>query len=230
MKIFKRKILLFLSLLSIISAIIIRWLSLSLTPVIVKYGVYESENIVVKMVNGILDEMLTTEVENEIINYNEDIISLNFNVSTLNSIYITMINKLQFYLHKLEKGNYDDPFFEKIGVTKKNNLLESGLVYSVPVSRTFNNSLLSNLGGEITVRYRIAGNINGAIMSEIKEYGINNAMVEIYIKINSKMQIMAPMFSEETAIQIKAPLVMKILQGNIPESFYGSQVIGGGEQ
>jgi hypothetical protein len=101
------------------------------------------------------------------------------------------------------------------------------MIFSIPVSKVFNNSLISGFLGNMLVRYKLIGRISGEIVSEISEYGINNALVEIKLKVKAAVQTVSPITNNEKRIEVYAPLSMVLLKGEIPDLFYGSQIVGG---
>lgn len=226
MGVYKKKIMIYLFSIVVCSACILNWFSSSLMPVVVSYGDYECQNTIVSITNNVIEQLNHMIKDESIIEFNEEESSLNYNVEILNSITITAISKLQYYLNKLEKGECDD-FLRKDKSNDEMLFLRNGIVYSIPVSKIFNNSVISSLFGNILVRYKMIGQISGEIISEISEYGINNALIEIKLKIKAKVQTIAPTMTDQKKIEINVPLSMRLLQGKIPNIFYGSQVIGG---
>lgn len=226
MEVHKKKVMFLLICIIINSLVILNWFSKSLLPTVIAYGDYECENTIVNMTNQIVEQLNDMVKTESIIEFNEAESSLNYNVEILNSISVTAISKLQYYLHRLEKGDYNDVAL-KNSFSEGRLSLNEGIVYSIPVSRVFNNSLISSLFGNVLIRYKMIGQISGEIVSEISEYGINNALVEIKLRVNAKVQSIAPSMTNEKKIEIYVPLSMRLLQGEIPDILYGSQVIGG---
>ena len=226
MELWKKKILLCLICIIVCSTCMLGWFSNRLMPVVMSYGDYECENMIINITNKIVEQMNEIIKEESIVDFNEDRTTLNYNVEALNSINVMAISKLQYYLKKIERGEFNDLNLEE-GIFDKSSFLEKGIIYAIPVSKVFDNSLISNLLGNIFLRYKIISQISGEIVSEISEYGINNALVEIKLKINARVQTIAPTMNSQKKMEVYAPLSMLLLQGEIPDSFYGSQIIGG---
>ena len=49
--------------------------------------------------------------------------------------------------------------------------------------------------------------------------GINNIVIEVSVVVEIKEQVTMPISSKETTIEISSPLVLKIVQGQIPQYF-----------
>jgi hypothetical protein len=65
------------------------------------------------------------------------------------------------------------------------------------------------------------GKVNNNTYINIKEYGINNSMIEVILNIEIEIRIMLPFISESIKVQKEVLLENKIIQGNIPE-YYGN--------
>lgn len=207
--------------------LIVSTVSNRLMPIIVKYGEYEFDNTITKLTNEIVAQSLDIDIKEKIITYDENLTTLDFNMNILNSISVNTVSKLQYYLYQLEHGNYGLDIFEKIGVRKKENSAGIGFIYEIPIGRALNIPFLSNLGMSIPIRYQFVGEIGSQLISNIKEYGINGALLEINLHIFSKTSVISPTIDEEREMNIKIPLVVKIIQGKVPDAYLGSQVLGG---
>ena len=61
--------------------------------------------------------------------------------------------------------------------------LKSGIIYQVPTGIIFNNGLLSNIGPKIPVKLSLIGDVTIDIKTTIKDYGINNAVIQVSINV-----------------------------------------------
>lgn len=102
-------------------------------------------------------------------------------------------------------------------IQKKIN--DSYLLY-VSVGSMFDSPLLSNLGPKIPVKVDLTDVAMGSVRTKIKEYGINNALVEVYIDIEVKT---APVLLSKHKPKVKKYsflLSSKIISGKVPD-YYG---------
>jgi hypothetical protein len=65
-----------------------------------------------------------------------------------------------------------------------------------------------------------SGNVETKLETNVKEYGINNLILETYIDINVNTNILLPYTSDNVIVNYKVPIVKKIVKGKIP-SVYG---------
>ena len=69
----------------------------------------------------------------------------------------------------------------------------------------------------------VIGDVYSNIKSNIKEYGINNVLLEIMVNITVNERVIMPFISEQTKISVDVPVSIKLIQGNIPK-YYGTGI------
>jgi len=207
---------------------IISFFNNELLPIFMDYGKYQSNNMMVSVLNIAIEEQLSESVKNNIIVETEDrFTSVNFNTDILNSISHNIVNRANQILNYIEEGCLDKKTLEKLNINVNKEYLEKGIVYEVPFSMAFKNFLLGNFNFNIPVRYKLIGKIEADIVSSVDSYGINNALVSIVLQIKAKSKILIPMKTDENEINLDVPLVVRVIQGDVPDYYFGSQVIGG---
>lgn len=98
---------------------------------------------------------------------------------------------------------------------------KDGIVLEVPSGLIHNNYLFSNLGPRMPIKISLNGDFESFISSEVKEYGINNAMVTIYINIKVSEQITLPFITDRVVVENKIPIFMSLVNGTIPNYYFG---------
>ena len=138
-------------------------------------------------------------------------------------------------LFKIEKGN-DDKIeminYNSYEATKiindiTNNIQEKldnnkDIIARIPLGIIFKNSLIRNFGPMVDVRMKMIGNVLSELETEIKPYGINNAIVTVRIKLNARAQVILPVLSKEIEFENMIPISINIVNGNIPEAYISS--------
>ena len=224
----KIKLSLFLVSNAVFSLMFINFFSFNLKPVIYDYGVIQCNNVVVGVINYVVDKKINDVIKDNIISQTIDG-NLNLNVKILNSINSNVVKESQYLLYELEKGKLDSELMDVIGVKINQKKIKNGIIYEVPISRAFNNLLIGNLGIDIPFKYKLVGQIKGEIVSNVKEYGINNALIEIGILLKYGMQVMIPMSSQLEENEIFVPLIAKLVQGEVPNYILGMNASWGSE-
>ena len=76
----------------------------------------------------------------------------------------------------------------------------------------------------LKINLKIIGNVTSGIKSEVKEYGINNSLITISVEISVELLVILPISSDYVSITNYVPILVKIIQGNVPE-IYGGNLI-----
>ena len=122
--------------------------------------------------------------------------------------------KLESSIKSLENGT-DDTNYKNI-VTKKN-----GIALKMPFLISLSNPLISNLAPSIYVPINFVGSILTNIKTKITDYGINNALVEIYVTIVIDTNLIAPIVEKSTKINYDVLIASSIINGRVPEVYGG---------
>lgn len=166
------------------------------------------KNKVIKNLNT--DDILVTKLNND-----EEIISINYNLDYVYDIINDVNKNLQKNINLIEKGDtsslVDESFFDN-----KN----TGLIVSTPLGIVFNTPLLANLGPKIPAKIMYIGNIFTNLETKVTSYGINNALLEVYLKINIKNSVIVPINKTNNVFDVSLLLAAKVVKGRVP-SFYG---------
>ena len=84
-------------------------------------------------------------------------------------------------------------------------------------------SLISNIGPDIPVRITLVNAIYSNCEIRIKEFGINNCLVEIYVLLQINIKVILPIISDNIVIENEIPISYKIINGKIPQ-YYGDSI------
>ena len=98
---------------------------------------------------------------------------------------------------------------------------DKGIIYSLPVGMLTGSVLLANVGPSIDIRMRAVNSLVGQIDAVSTAYGINSTLLEIDLKISVEMLVISPFLLDPQQIEVKIPLVMQIVQGQIPQLMVG---------
>ncbi len=151
-------------------------------------------------------------------NVNDEIVSLDFDNTKINEFNLKVSENIQKRLMKLEKN-------------KENNLTEKyyegkvDIIYNVPMSIIYDVPVLVGIGPKVPFKLDVLGSVFTEILTNIKDYGINNSLIEMQLKIKINVQIILPFSSKNIIVENKIPLKTKIIQGKIPE-YYGGVLNG----
>ena len=89
----------------------------------------------------------------------------------------------------------------------------------MPLFAPTNNIFIANIGPKIPIKFKTIGNVLSNIRTEVKNYGINNALITAYIDIKIECQVILPLNQENIEINQNNVVAMKVIQGKIPNYY-----------
>lgn len=206
----------------ILTILYLYWISQKVWPGIEKRATQEVENVISKMVNALATEE-DYNVKNLYIvekNDNDEIIMIDFNQSEVNKILERITANLGTYLIALEKGNIEELekhniYFTNIIKNQSNDIYQ----YFLRMGNVTGNVFLENLGAKVPLRINFIGNINSSIDFEAEEYGINNIITKLFLKLELNVSIILPMAVKQSTVSTQIPIAIKLIQGLIPDYY-----------
>lgn len=178
------------------------------------YPIAESKTrkVVTMIINSACDEEL---ISNNLYIVNKDN-NNEIKMLTYNSFEITkLINNVTYNIENkikdIENGNMDY-YGNDVGI-------ENGVIGEIPFGIIFDNSLLNWIGPKIKLRLKLLGDVVSNVETEVKPYGINNAYVEVRIKLEVTARIVLPFVSKKVVISNIIPISMNIIEGTVPDGY-----------
>lgn len=202
---------------------------------LIKYAEVEVERIARYVVNYAVttENIKELEFNNLFIvskNSDEEIQTVDFDPVVVNNVLNAITETVIAHFKAIEEGKLDvidlsNSFLINTDIDK----LKQGIVAEIPIGVVTGNALLSNLGPKLPVKLSIAGEIESQLETEVKYYGINNALITVYVNIKVSEQIYMPIATGKVVISQKIPVVIKLMQGVVPNAYFGnldSSIIG----
>ncbi|MBQ7136901.1 MAG: sporulation protein YunB [Bacilli bacterium] len=155
-------------------------------------------------------------------NKNDEIQTVDFDPVVVNTVLNAITETVIKHFRAIEEGNLDiidlsDSFLINTSVDK----LKQGIIAEIPMGVITDNTLLSNLGPKIPVKLSIAGEVESQIGTEVEYYGINNALVTVYVNIDVSQRVYMPIATGRVVISQKIPIAIKMMQGVVPDCYFG---------
>lgn len=156
-------------------------------------------------------------------NNNDEIQTIDFDPVVVNTVLNAITETVLSHFKAIEEGNLEvidlsNSLLINVDIDK----LKQGIVVEIPIGVVTGNALLSNLGPKIPVKLSVMGEIESELETEIKYYGINNALITIYVRIEVSEQIYMPIATGKITISQKIPIVIKLMQGVVPNAYFGN--------
>lgn len=147
---------------------------------------------------------------------NNSAATIDLDTIVVNRVLSNINDNILNNLKDIEHGN-----IENLGMLNNydKDKLKKGIICEVPITSVYNNTFLTNLAPKVPVKLKIIGNIDSNIRTEIKNYGINNALIEVYADISVQLHVILPFLSDEITVKNSVPLAIKMFNGNVPEFF-----------
>lgn len=229
----KNIILVVVLLLIFVIVIFLNIINTKLTPIFIENAEIVLNKISTIIVNNAVSDALNNSFEEtnfvEIIkNEDNEIQLVDFNSLAVNEILSVVTNTIQNDLNYLKNGQIENIKLKDDFIEERLNDLKNGIIVKVPIGSITKNSFLSNLGPKIPIKLSYIGDVNSSIYTNIKQYGINNAMVEVIIKIDIVSQIILPFQVKKMNFSYEVPVVIKMIQGIVP-NYYGGDFIRNSE-
>lgn len=195
-----------------------KYVSTNVTPVFMNYAEVEARKFINAVINkAIIDSKIKDDELFNIHSNNEEIDMIDLNMDKVNDILSTVNLYIQDSLRAMDEGeSIDIPGYDS-------SKLKKGIIYELPTGLILKNNLLSNIGPKIPIKLSMRGSILSNIETNITNYGINNAMIKISIRINVDQQIVLPFTLKKVNVDTSIPIIIKIVKGNIPK-YYGGGI------
>lgn len=206
-----KKVFIIVFIIIIISLVIIILINNKVMPIYMNYAESEMERVVTTVINKSVLECKINDDMFIIKNVNSNTI-VDYDPMIINKIMSDISNKVYDNLKKV--GDQDEEILKKYNLDKT--------VFNIPTGVIFKSILLNNLGPKVPVKLELISSVNSNIESKVTEYGINNSLIEVNIKVNVTIKMILPTSSRNNKISVVVPLTVKIIQGNIPEYYFGN--------
>lgn len=206
------KLIIILFVIIILSFIFLIFLNKKVSPLYMEYAESEMERVVTTVINKSVSEcsisdnlfLMKKDYDNTVI--------VDYDPVVLNKIIGEISNRVSNDLKLIGKKDFD---------TLKKYDLDISAFY-IPSGIIFHSIFLNNLGPKIPIFMEPISSINPNIETKVTEYGINNSLIEVNIKVVVNIKMILPTSSKNNKIMVIVPLTVKIIQGNIPEYYFGS--------
>lgn len=202
------------------------YINKSITPTLINYAEVELKRFSNLVINRAVSEVITEDLKvDELLiigkDNSDEIKTIDFNPIFVNRLLTIITSNVQKNLKNIVKGNLDkvdiiDESFDDYDLEK----LKNGIIFEIPSGIISKNALLSNLGPKIPVRFNLVGEVISRINTNITNYGINNAMIEISIDIELNEQVILPFISKKIIYNTNIPIAIKLIQGTVPNYYF----------
>ena len=98
------------------------------------------------------------------------------------------------------------------------------LLFMLPMGIASDYIFLNNLGPKLPVVIHFIDSVYTNVQTKITNYGINNALVELYLDITLKYDLITPVVGEGESLNYTMLIDARIIEGRVPE-WFGDEMI-----
>lgn len=151
---------------------------------------------------------------------NGEIATIDFDSVIVNKALSNITSSVLTNLKYVEEGNIEElSNIDDVFIHYNKNKLKKGIIYELPLSLVYKNTFLSNLSPKVPVRIQLIGTVNTNLKTKVTDYGINNALIEVYAEVEVSLQVILPFINEKQVTKSSVPIVFKMVKGKVPEYF-----------
>jgi sporulation protein YunB len=140
---------------------------------------------------------------------------VNINYSDTSNISSVIINT------KLVNNILNDAY-SVIDEVFNNHLEEYFADLEIPLGTLVSKSIFSGMGPNIKIPITPVGSYKLDILTNTISYGINNSLIELYLKINVDIEALIPLQKEKFPTETKIIILSQVIQGEVPKYYYSS--------
>ena len=193
-------------------------------PQFLSYSEIETTKIVTSIISSTVTEQVANSISVEDLfittkDSNGNIKSIDFDTKNVNMILTRTIDVVEESLKYLETGEIEKLKLNNASLASDDKL-KKGIIYELPSGIIFNNVILNNILPKIPVKINLIGNIFCKLNTDVVDYGINNALIKVNINIEVEVKILLPFVSSNSKINVDVPIIMKIMEGNVPSYYF----------
>lgn len=209
----------------VLALFFIKQFSGRVSEVLIKNGEAEARRVITLIINNSIskdafegvnmDSLFTVRRDS-----NNDIEIIDFDTVMVTELLDSIINMIQVNLNAVEDGDIDSLDIDLRRVSDIDyEELRDGIIYCVSMGSASGVGLLNNVGPSIPIKLVMVGDVVGSFSSDVKEYGINNALIEVSVDVEVTMLVNMFFTSREVKIESSVPIIMKVVQGSVPDYY-----------
>ena len=128
-------------------------------------------------------------------------------------------NELLESINNASQNEYSNYLKNDLNYHQNNTVL-----LMLPIGMVSNYVFLNNLGPRLPIIFHFVNSVFTNVKTKMTNYGINNALVEIYLEVSLNYELITPVNFENKNINFNIMLGSKIINGTVP-NWYGNELI-----
>ena len=156
-----------------------------------------------------------------VVNLNDknEILTVDYKMEEIYKISNEVTKELLNNINKAEQNEYSMYLKNDLNYHQNNTVL-----LMLPMGIVSNYVFLNNLGPRLPVVFHFVNSVFTNVKTKMTNYGINNALVEIYLEVSLKYELITPVDFQNQNLDFTIMLGAKIINGTVP-NWYGNELI-----
>lgn len=167
------------------------------------------------------NSIINTETIKDILvinkNNKDEILFVDFNLDKAYKLLDNVSGVLTTSFKEMENGEIEVSYLDK-----SLSHLANGFVLSVPFGSALKTNYFYNLGPKLPVKINFIGSVLTNLKTKVTNYGLNNALVEVYVYIEIESEIMTPFKAKEIKLEYDAIIASLMIEGEVPSFYNGT--------
>lgn len=161
--------------------------------------------------NGVeLNNLIITTVNNK-----DEVISVDVDMQKGYELMEGVVGEIRKNIRKFQETDYEYYNMESLYYDR------NSIVVMIPMGAITGQNLIVNLGPKVPVKLSLLENVKGSIRTEVQDYGINNSLVNVYLKIVIEQNIEMPSATDSFFNKEEMLISSKLIHGTVP-NFIGN--------
>jgi sporulation protein YunB len=202
------------------------YINKELEPTLMSYAKSETRNLATLVINHAVEQQFEEAETDDLfrtIPNTDGSKNIQLNTEGINRKQSELVNLVYKNIKEAEEGDFS-PFqsVTDVKLEKEKTEGEDGVIFSVPLGRATDNAILGNLGPDIPIEFSVIGDVESDVKTNIKEFGINGGVIELFIEVKVNMEVVIPFSTEMTVVTRNIPIGMGVFRGEVPQFYNGS--------
>lgn len=90
----------------------------------------------------------------------------------------------------------------------------------IPIGHALNSPFISSIGPSVSVKFHPATAVKVDVLTKSTEAGINNLLVEVYVRIRTDIAVVIPFDQDPQQLETEIPLSYVMVVGDVPTYYY----------
>ena len=153
------------------------------------------------------------------LNQKNEILTVDYKMEEIYKISKEVTNTLLTNINNASQNEYSRYLKNDLNYHQNNTIL-----LMMPMGIVSNYVFLNNLGPRLPVVFHFVNSVFTNVKTKMTNYGINNALVEIYLEVSLKYELITPVDFQNQNLDFTIMLGAKIINGTVP-NWYGNELI-----